>query len=126
MTEDMGYDPNLSTSENRRISNAGTLIRALQTSGALTLQQEAQLQVAFQKAGDAPPEQTFLESGIFTPKQAAGLAKTMILLESRRISINHVASCLSTMLGTFGTLDEALTEIECAAAPEGQISPEFA
>lgn len=120
MSEDMVYDDSLSTSENRRINNASALIKAMQTSGALTLQQEAQLQVAFSRAGDTPAEQIFAESGIFTPKQAAGLGKTFHMLEQNRITIFQVATCMATMLSTFSTLDEALTEIELTAVPEGQ------
>ncbi len=120
MSEDVVYDDSLSTSENRRINNASALVKALQTSGALTLQQEAQLQVAFSKAAGNPAEQTFAESGIFTPKQAAGLGKTVMMLEQNRITIFDVATCMATMLSTFSTLDEALTEIELTALPEGQ------
>lgn len=114
MSEDMGdgmaYEA--STEASTKVNHAPSLIKALQTSGALTLQQEAQLQVAFSKAGDTPPEQTFSESGIFTPKQSAGLAKTLALMDQNRIGIMEVATCMSTMLSTFSTLDEALTEIE--------------
>ena len=120
MSEDIVYDDSLSTSENRRINNASALIKAMQTSGALTLQQEAQLQVAFSRAGETPAEQVFAESGIFTPKQAAGLGKTFQMLEQNRITIFQVATCMATMLSTFSTLDEALTEIEMTAVPEGQ------
>ncbi len=120
MSEDVSYDDSLSTSENRRINNASALIKAMQTSGALTLQQEAQLQVAFSRAGDNPAEQTFAESGIFTPKQSAGLGKTFAMLEQNRITIFQVATCLATCLSTFSTLDEALIEIEMTAVPEGQ------
>lgn len=113
MTEDMGEYTEVETST--RVNNAPGLVKALQTAGALTLQQEAQLQVAFSRAGDTSPEQTFLETGIFTPKQCAGLAKTLQLLDAERMSIMDVSTCLSSMLGTFATLDEALREIELTA-----------
>lgn len=113
MTDDISMEEEGST----RVNPAPALVKALQTSGALTLQQEAQLQVAFSRAGDAPPEQTLLESGIFTPKQCAGLAKTLQLMDEERISLMEVATCMSTMLGTFSTLDAALTEIEASARP---------
>ena len=112
MSEDFGDGMAV---EVTKINHAPELVKALQTSGALTLQQEAQLQVAFSKAGDTPPEQIFLQSGIFTPKQSAGLAKTLMLMDQERISIMDVATCMSTMLSTFSTLDEALTEIEVMA-----------
>lgn len=109
-----------STGASEEIKYAPLLVKALQTSGALTLQQEAQLQVAFSKAGDTPAEQVFQQSGIFTPTQSAKLGKTMMLLEQQRITVGTVATCLSTMLGTFSTLDAALTEVEYNAVPEGQ------
>lgn len=109
-----------STGASEEVHYAPLLVKALQTSGALTLQQEAQLQVAFSKAGDTPAEQVFQQSGIFTPTQSAKLGKAMMLLEQQRITIETVATCLSTMLGTFSTLDAALTEVEYNAVPEGQ------
>ncbi len=120
MSEDMGDGVGESTYESTRVNNAPALIKALQTSGALTLQQEAQLQVAFSKAGDTPPEETFSGTGIFTAKQSAGLAKTLHLMDQNRITLMEVATCMATMLSTFSTLDEALTEIEFTALPEGQ------
>lgn len=110
MSEDMG--DGMAYEAPTKVNHAPSLIKALQTSGALTLQQEAQLQVAFSKAGDTPAEQTFSESGIFTPKQSAGLAKTLSLMDQDRIGIMEVTTCMSTMLSTFSTLDEALKEIE--------------
>ncbi|HNB24497.1 MAG TPA: hypothetical protein PKZ32_18895 [Candidatus Melainabacteria bacterium] len=120
MSEDMGESFEQNTGAGAPVNYGPLLVKALQTSGALTLQQEAQLQVAFSKAGDTPGEQVFLESGIFTPKQVTGLGKTLSLLEQQRITIETVATCLSTMLGTFSTLEAALTEVEYNAVPEGQ------
>jgi|GEM_PF-4443741 hypothetical protein len=116
MSEDMAE----STGASVQVNYGPLLVKALQTSGALTLQQEAQLQVAFSKAGDTPGEQVFQESGIFTPNQVTGLGKTLRLLDQQRITIETVATCLSTMLGTFSTLEAALTEVEYNAVPEGQ------
>lgn len=120
MSEDMGESFEESTGASAQVNYGPLLVKALQTSGALTLQQEAQLQVAFSKAGDTPGEQVFQESGIFTPKQVTGLGKTLLLLQQQRITIETVATCLSTMLGTFSTLEAALTEVEYNAVPEEQ------
>lgn len=102
--------------------NVAALIKAIQSSGGITLQNEAQLTVAFQKAGDKTMEQVFLETGIFTPKQVTGLCKTVDLMDQNRITPLEIATCMATMLGTFSTLDEALKEIEVMARPEGQVA----
>ena len=120
MSEDMGESFEESAGASAQVNYGPLLVKALQTSGALTLQQEAQLQVAFSKAGGTPGEQVFQESGIFTPKQVSGLGKALLLLQQQRITIETVATCLSTMLGTFSTLEAALTEVEYNAVPEGQ------
>ena len=102
--------------------NALAVIKAIQSSGGITLQNEAQLTVAFQKAGDKTVEQVLLETGIFTPKQVTGICKTVDLLNQNRITVLEIATCMATMLGTFSTLDEALKEIEVMARPEGQVA----
>lgn len=102
--------------------NVLAVIKAIQSSGGITLQNEAQLTVAFQKAGDKTIEQVLLESGIFTPKQVAGLCKTVDLLDQQRTTPLEIATCMATMLGTFSTLDDALKEIEVMARPEGQVA----
>jgi len=102
--------------------NVLALIKAIQTSGGITLQNEAQLTVAFQKAGEKTPDQVLLETGVFTPKQVTGLCKALDLMNQNRITPMEVSTCMATMLGSFSSLDEALKEIEVMARPEGQIA----
>ncbi len=100
------------------IEHALALIDALQAAKAIDSDQQNALKQAFNDGPSKPPEQIFTDSGLFDEGQVSALVKALELLEAGRISKEHIAIYVMSILQTGKPLSEALIGLEPFVKPE--------
>ncbi len=106
------------------IDHALALLDALQAARAIEEDQKEALTKSFSENSNKSPEQVFTDSGLFDEREVSALSNALQLLAAGRISKEHIAVCVMSILQLGRPLSEALIGLEAMAKPkESSILP---